>query len=116
MSSVTLYHNPRCSNSRGALEIIRAAGIEPHIVEYLDTPPDAETLGRLLAAMGLTARDLIREKEAPYTALELSCPQWSEDALIDIMCAHPVLINRPIVVTPKGTRLCRPPERVIELL
>lgn len=116
MSFVTLYHNPRCSNSRGVLEIIRAAGIEPDIVEYLDTPPDAATLRHLLAAMGLSVRGLMREKEAPYAELELSNPKWSEDDLIEIMCAHPVLINRPIVVTPKGTRLCRPPERVAELL
>ena len=112
----TIYHNPRCSNSRGALEILRAAGIEPEVVEYLNTPPDAALLKRLLAGMGLPARALLREKEAVYAELDLGNPKWTEDDLIGFMLAHPVLINRPIVVTPKGVRLCRPPEVVREIL
>ena len=112
----TIYHNPRCSNSRGALEILQAAGIAPQIVEYLDTPPDAATLKRLLAEMSMPARALLREKEAAYAELKLADPQWTEDELIACMREHPVLINRPIVVTDKGVRLCRPPELVREIL
>jgi len=114
--TITIYHNPRCSNSRGALEILREAGFEPEVIEYLSTPPDAATLKRLLAEMGMPARDLLREKEAAYAELDLGNAKWSEDELIAFMLAHPVLINRPIVVTPKGVRLCRPPELVKEIL
>ncbi|MDE2599854.1 MAG: arsenate reductase (glutaredoxin) [Rhodocyclaceae bacterium] len=113
---VTIYHNPRCSNSRGALEILHAQGIAPQVVEYLDVPPDAATLQCLLRDMGMAARELMREKEAIYAELDLANPNWSEDELIAFMIAHPVLINRPIVVTPKGVRLCRPPEVVHEIL
>jgi arsenate reductase (glutaredoxin) len=116
MASVTIYHNPRCSNSRGALEILREAGIEPQVVEYLNTPPDAETLKRLLAEMKMSARALLRDKEAAYAELDLGNPKWSEPELIAFMLEHPVLINRPIVVTPRGVRLCRPPELVREIL
>lgn len=116
MTDITIYHNPRCSNSRGALELIRAAGIEPRVIDYLATPPDAATLRQLLQAMGLAARELVREKESVYAELDLGAQHWSEAALIEQMVAHPVLINRPIVVTPRGTRLCRPPERVLDLL
>lgn len=112
----TIYHNPRCSNSRGALEVLREAGVEPEVVEYLNAPPDAATLRRLLAEMGMPARALLREKEAVYAELGLADPKWSEDELIAFMLAHPVLINRPIVVTAKGVRLCRPPELVREIL
>lgn len=116
MLAVTLYHNPRCSNSRGVLEILRAAGIEPQIIAYLEAPPNAATLRALLAAMGVPARALLREKEAIYAELDLGHPRWDETALIDCMCVHPALINRPIVVTPRGVRLCRPPETVHEIL
>lgn len=116
MSSVTIYHNPRCSNSRGALEILREAGIEPTVVEYLNTPPDAATLQRLLAEMQIPARALLRDKEAIYAELDLVNPKWSEAELLAFMITHPVLINRPIVVTTKGVRLCRPPEIVREIL
>lgn len=112
----TIYHNPRCSNSRGALEILREAGVELQVVEYLDVPPDAATLQRLLAEMKMPARTLMREKETIYVELDLGNPKWSEAELIAFMVAHPVLINRPVVVTDKGVRLCRPPETVREIL
>jgi arsenate reductase len=112
----TIYHNPRCSNSRGALDILREAGVELNVIEYLDTPPDAATLQRLLAEMKMPARALLREKEAAYAELGLADAKWSEAELIACMVAHPVLINRPIVVTAKGVRLCRPPEIVREIL
>jgi arsenate reductase len=113
---ITIYHNPRCSNSRGALEAIRAAGFEPQVVDYLATPPSRAELVRMLAASGLRARDAIRTKEAVYAELGLDREGVGEDALIDAMLAHPVLLNRPFVVTPKGVRLCRPPETVHEIL
>ena len=113
---VTIYHNPACGTSRNTLAMIRAAGEEPVVVEYLKTPPDRATLVALLAAMGLAPRALLRRKGTPYAELDLENPKWSDDALIDVMLAHPVLIERPIVVTPKGTRLCRPSERVFDLL
>ena len=116
MTSVTIYHNPRCSNSRGALDILREAGVEPEVVEYLNTPPDAATLKQLLVQMKMPVRALLREKEAAFAALDLANPKWSEDELLAFMIEHPVLINRPIVVTPKGVRLCRPPEIVKEIL
>lgn len=112
----TIYHNPRCSNSRGALDILREAGVELNVIEYLDTPPDAATLQRLLAEMNMPARALLREKETAYAELGLADAKWSEAELIACMVAHPVLINRPIVVTAKGVRLCRPPETVREIL
>jgi arsenate reductase len=113
---ITIYHNPRCSNSRGALEAIRAAGFEPRIVDYLATPPAREELLRMLAAAGLRARDAIRTGESVYAELGLDRDDVGEDALVDAMLAHPVLLNRPFVVTPKGVRLCRPPETVHEIL
>lgn len=112
----TIYHNPRCSNSRGALDILREAGVELQLIEYLDVPPDAATLQRLLAEMQMPARALMREKETIYAELDLANPKWSEAELIACMVAHPALINRPIVVTDKGVRLCRPPETVRETL
>ncbi len=113
---VTIWHNPRCSNSRGALEILRAHGIEPTVIEYLDTPPGRETLSTLIRAMGISPRDLLRSKEAVYAELGLADTTLTDDAVIDAMVAHPVLINRPIVQTPRGVRLCRPPELVREIL
>lgn len=113
---ITIYHNPRCSNSRGALEILRAAGHEPHVIEYLGTPPDAAMLKRLLKEMKMPARTLMREKEEISATLDLADAKWSEDELVAFMVANPILINRPIVVTPKGVRLCRPPEVVKEIL
>ena|SRR5579862_1646353 len=115
-AAVTIYHHPGCSNSRGALALIRAAGIEPTIIEYLKDPPQRATLAVLLQRMGLRARELLRPKESTYAALGLDAPHWSDEQLIEHMVAHPELINRPIVVTPRGVRLCRPPERVLELL
>jgi arsenate reductase len=113
---ITIYHNPRCSNSRATLAAIREAGFEPRIVDYLATPPAREELLRMLAAAGLRARDAIRSKESLYTELGLDAPEVADATLIDAMLAHPVLMNRPFVVTPKGVRLCRPPETVREIL
>jgi arsenate reductase len=113
---ITIYHNPHCSNSRGALAAIRDAGFEPQVVEYLAAPPSREELLRMLAAAGLSPRDAIRSKESLYAELGLDAPAVTNAALIDAMLAHPVLMNRPFVVTPKGVRLCRPPETVREIL
>lgn len=113
-SNITIYHNARCSHSRGALALIRAAGIEPRVVNYLETPPDRATLVALIREAGLAPRDAIRAKEAVYADLGLDGAD--DAALIDAMLAQPVLINRPFVVTPRGTRLCRPPETVREIL
>ncbi len=114
--AVTIWHNPRCSNSRGALQILREHGIEPTVIAYLDTPPDAATLQALVAAMGTGARALLRTKEAAYADLGLDDPTLDDAALIAAMHTHPALINRPIVRTPRGVRLCRPPETVLEIL
>ncbi|MFW6856313.1 arsenate reductase (glutaredoxin) [Burkholderia gladioli] len=116
MSEVTIYHNPDCGTSRNTLAMIRHAGIEPRIVHYLLTPPDRDTLLGLIAAMGIAPRELLRRKDTPHDALGLDDPAWRDEQLIDFMLAHPILINRPIVVTPRGTRLCRPSETVLELL
>jgi arsenate reductase (glutaredoxin) len=114
--SVTIYHNPECGTSRNTLAMIRQSGVEPTIIEYLKTPPTRERLVELLNAMGITARQLVREKGTPYKALGLDDPALSEEALIDHMLKEPILINRPIVVTEKGVRLCRPSEAVLDLL
>jgi arsenate reductase len=114
--SITIYHNPDCGTSRNTLAMIRQSGEEPEIIEYLKTPPTRDRLVALIAAMGLAPRALVREKGTPYEALGLADPKWTDDELIDIMLAHPILINRPIVVTPKGVRLCRPSEAVLEIL
>jgi arsenate reductase (glutaredoxin) len=114
--SVTIYHNPSCGTSRNTLAMIRASGEEPQVIEYLKTPPDRERLVELIKAMGIAPRALLREKGTPYAELGLADPKWSDDELIDFMLAHPILINRPIVVTEKGTRLCRPSELVLDLL
>ncbi|MGY4224694.1 arsenate reductase [Bradyrhizobium sp. USDA 4503] len=114
--TITIYHNPDCGTSRNALAMIRQSGEEPEIVEYLKTPPARDTLIALIKAMGMTPRALFREKGTPYAALDLANPKWSDDELIDFMIAHPILINRPIVVSPNGVKLCRPSEAVLELL
>jgi arsenate reductase (glutaredoxin) len=114
--TVTIWHNPACGTSRNVLAFIREAGIEPHIIEYLKAPPDRATLKRLLREMDITPRQLLREKGTPYQELGLGAGEWTDEQLIDQMLAHPILINRPIVRTPKGTRLCRPSETVKELL
>lgn len=116
MAEVTIYHNPACGTSRNTLAMIRQSGVEPHVIEYLKTPPDRDTLVRLLRDMGLGARAILRRKGTPYDDLGLDRPEWTDDALIDVMLAHPALINRPIVVTPLGVRLCRPSETVLDIL
>ncbi len=116
MSQVTIYHNPACGTSRNTLAMIRNAGIEPEVVLYLQTPPGRDTLLALIRDSGLAVRDVIRQKSTPYEELGLADPALSDDALIDAMLAHPILINRPIVVTPLGTRLCRPSELVLDIL
>jgi len=114
--SVTIYHNPSCGTSRNTLAMIRQSGEEPEVIEYLKNPPGRARLLELIEAMGISARALLREKGTPYAELGLADPKWSEDELIDVMLAHPILINRPIVVTPKGVLLCRPSEKVLDLL
>jgi arsenate reductase len=114
--SVTIYHNPDCGTSRNTLAMIRQSGEEPEIIEYLKIPPSRARLIELVRAMAIPVRALLREKGTPYAELGLADPKWSDDELIDVMLAHPILINRPIVVTPKGTKLCRPSEAVLELL
>ena len=116
MSNITIYHNPACGTSRNVLALIRNSGEEPTVIEYLKTPPDRATLTALIAAMGVSTRAVLREKGTPYAELGLDDPQWSDVQLIDFMLQHPVLINRPIVVTPLGTRLCRPSEAVLDIL
>ena len=116
MHDVIIYHNPACGTSRNTLALIRNAGIEPHVVEYLKTPPSRGMLESLLSRMGITPRALLREKGTPYAELGLSDEGLRDVALIDAMMAHPVLINRPIVVTERGVRLCRPPEEALDIL
>ncbi|NLS29011.1 Arsenate reductase [Sphingomonas sp. S2M10] len=115
-SDVVIYHNPDCGTSRNALAMIRNAGIEPHVIEYLKTPPARALLVQLIARAGLTPHDLLREKGTPHAALGLDDKALGDDALLDAMLAHPILINRPLVVTPLGVALCRPSERVLDLL
>jgi arsenate reductase (glutaredoxin) len=114
--NITIYHNPECGTSRNTLAMIRRSGVEPTIIEYLKTPPSREKLVELIKAMDIPVRGLLREKGTPFHQLGLDDPKWSDDELIDQMLAHPILINRPIVVTPKGVKLCRPSEAVLELL
>lgn len=116
MTSITIYHNPNCGTSRNTLALIRNTGIEPHIIHYLETPPTRTELLALVAATGRPVRELMRAKEAICKELDLDNPSLRDDELIDFMLAHPILINRPIVVTPLGTRLCRPSEAVLDLL
>ncbi|WP_286999633.1 MULTISPECIES: arsenate reductase (glutaredoxin) [Comamonas] len=116
MSTITIYHNPACGTSRNVLSLIRNSGEEPTVIEYLKTPPDRETLEQLIAAMGFPVRDVLRQKGTPFDELGLADTQWTDAQLIDFMLQHPILINRPIVVTPLGTRLCRPSEAVLDIL
>jgi arsenate reductase len=114
--TITIYHNPACGTSRNALALIRNSGEAPHVIEYLKTPPSRAELVGLIARMGITVRDLLRRKGTPYDELQLDDPALSDDQLIDAMMAHPILINRPIVITPLGVKLCRPSETVLDLL
>ncbi|ATI00807.1 arsenate reductase (glutaredoxin) [Alcaligenes faecalis] len=116
MTDIIIYHNPACGTSRNTLGLIRNSGQEPTIIEYLHTPPDRATLTRLIADSGLSVRAVLRQKGTSYEELQLGDPKWSDEQLIDFMLQHPILINRPIVVTPLGTRLCRPSEQVLEIL
>jgi arsenate reductase len=113
---IVIYHNPGCGTSRNALAMIRNAGIEPHVVEYLKTPPSRALVVDLIDRAGMTPRDLLREKGTPYAELNLDDPSLPDDALVDAMMAHPILINRPLVVSPLGVKLCRPSEAVLDLL
>ena len=114
--TIAIYHNPACGTSRNTLAMIRQSGVEPEIIEYLKTPPCREQLVKLIANMGMGPRDLLRRKGTPYDELGLEDLKWTSDELIGFMLAHPILINRPIVITPKGTRLCRPSEVVLDIL
>ncbi|MBS1203929.1 MAG: arsenate reductase (glutaredoxin) [Proteobacteria bacterium] len=116
MSAITIYHNPACGTSRNTLELIRNSGVEPTVILYLETPPTRAELVRLIADMGISVRDLLRKNVEPYEQLGLAEDKWSDDELIDFMLQHPILINRPVVVTPLGTRLCRPSEVVLDIL
>lgn len=116
MSDVTIFHNPACGTSRNALALIRNSGIEPQVIEYLITPPGRDKLVELIAAMGVPVRSVLRRPGTPYDELKLDDSVWTDDQLIDFMVEHPILMNRPIVVTALGTRLCRPAEAVLDLL
>lgn len=116
MTDITIYHNPNCGTSRNTLAMIRNSGIEPRVIEYLKTPPSRAELVALIAAIGKPVREVLRNKDALYEKLDLDNPKWSDDELIDFVIVNPILINRPIVVTPLGTRLCRPSETVLEIL
>ncbi|MEG3143400.1 arsenate reductase (glutaredoxin) [Sphingomonas sp. RT2P30] len=116
MTDIVIYHNPACGTSRNVLALIRNSGVEPHVVEYLKTPPARALLVEMIARAGMTPRALLREKGTPYAELGLDDPVLSDDALVDAMIAHPVLINRPLVVTPLGVKLCRPSEAVLDIL
>ena len=116
MSNITIFHNPACGTSRNTLAMIRSSGIEPTVVEYLKTPPRTEQIRQLLSAMGASVRDVLRKKGTPYDELDLDNPQWSDEQLLAFIEQHPILLNRPIVVTPLGVRLCRPSEVVLEIL
>jgi arsenate reductase len=116
VTDIIVYHNPECGTSRNVVGLIRNAGIEPHVIEYLKTPPSRPLLVQLIARAGITPRELLREKGTPYAELGLGDPSLSDEALIDAMMAHPILINRPLVVSPLGVKLCRPSEAVLDLL
>lgn len=116
MSDITIYHNPACGTSRNVLAMIRNSGEEPTVIEYLKTPPDRATLVMLIEAMGVPVREVLRKKGTPYDELALGDPKWTDEQLIDFMLQYPILINRPIVVTPLGIRLCRPSEAVLDIL
>ncbi|MFC3704366.1 arsenate reductase (glutaredoxin) [Devosia honganensis] len=114
--SVTIYHNPDCGTSRNTLAMIRQSGVEPAVIEYLKTPPDRATVTRLIRDAGLTVREALRKKDTPFDELGLAAPTRTDDDLLDAIAEHPILLNRPFVVTPKGTRLCRPSEVVLDIL
>jgi arsenate reductase len=113
---VKIFHNPKCGTSRNTLALIRNSGVEPEVVLYLETPPSKEQLKQLIADMDIPVRDVLRQKGTPYEELDLGNAKWSDEELLDFMMVHPILINRPIVVTARGTRLCRPSEVVLEIL
>ncbi|WP_447932507.1 arsenate reductase (glutaredoxin) [Sphingopyxis fribergensis] len=115
-TDIIIYHNPECGTSRNTLAMIRSAGIEPHVIEYLKTPPTRELLVQLIDRAGITPRELLRQKGTPFAELELERPELSDDHLIDAMMAHPILMNRPLVVSPLGVKLCRPSEAVLDLI
>ncbi len=116
MAEVTIFHNPACGTSRNTLALIRERGIEPRVVEYLKTPPTKEEMRQLLAEMGLPVRAVLREKGTPHAELGLDDPKWTDEQLLDFIQQHPILLQRPVVRTPRGTKLCRPAETVLELL
>ncbi len=116
MSDITIFHNPACGTSRNTLAMIRNSGFEPTVVEYLKNPPGTEQIRQLLGAMGVSVRDVLREKGTPFAELDLGNPKWSDDQLLAFIEQHPILLNRPIVVTPLGVRLCRPSEVVLDIL
>ena len=116
MTDIIIFHNPACGTSRNTLALIRHAGIEPNVVEYLKTPPTKEQLRQLVVAMGQGVRALLRQKGTPYAELGLDDPKWTDEQLLDFIVQHPILMNRPVVVTPLGTKLCRPSEEVLEIL
>ncbi len=116
MSDVTIYHNPSCGTSRNTLAILIQAGINPIVIEYLKTPPSKERLKELITEMNISVRDLLRQKDTPYEELHLDLPKWSDDELLNCMMDHPILINRPIVVSELGVKLCRPSEKVFDIL
>jgi arsenate reductase len=113
---ITIFHNPKCGTSRNTLALIRNSGVDPEVVLYLETPPSKEQLKKLIADMGVPVRDVLRQKGTPYDELDLGNEKWSDEELLDFMMAHPILINRPIVVTSIGTKLCRPSEAVLDIL
>ena len=113
---VKIFHNPKCGTSRNTLALIRNSGVEPEVVLYLETPPSKQQLTHLIADMSIPVRDVLRQKDTPYEELDLGNTKWSDEELIDFMVAHPILINRPIVVTPLGAKLCRPSELVLDIL
>jgi arsenate reductase len=113
---VKIFHNPKCGTSRNTLALIRNSGVEPEVVLYLETPPSKEQLKKLISDMSIPVRDVLRQKGTPYDELDLGNEKWSDEELLDFMMAHPILINRPIVVTPMGTKLCRPSEVVLDIL
>lgn len=113
---VKIFHNPKCGTSRNTLALIRNSGVEPEVVLYLETPPSKEQLKKLISDMAMPVRDVLRQKGTPYEAMDLANAKWSDEELLDFMMAHPILINRPIVVTPLGTKLCRPSEAVLDIL
>ena len=116
MSKITIYHNPACGTSRNTLALIRNSGVEPEVIEYLKTPPGKAKLQELLKSMGIGVRALLREKGTPYAELALADPKWTDDELLDFVVQHPILMNRPVVVTPLGAKLCRPSEAVLDIL